>query len=73
MKINTSYTANPPDCVDWHVPVALVDLNAHKDDNWDITAARVCQFIDGVNHVKKIAELAEADEALTRETLRHML
>ncbi|OXG25806.1 nitrogen permease regulator 2 [Cryptococcus neoformans Tu259-1] len=64
---------NPPDCVDWHVPVALVDLNAHKDDNWDITAARVCQFIDGVNHVKKIAELAEADEALTRETLRHML
>ncbi|ODN84327.1 hypothetical protein L202_00301 [Cryptococcus amylolentus CBS 6039] len=64
---------NPPDCEDWHVPIALVDLNAHKDDNWDITAARVCQFIDGVNHVKKIAELADADEALTREIFRHML
>ncbi|WVF70775.1 hypothetical protein IAT40_005569 [Kwoniella sp. CBS 6097] len=64
---------NPPECEDWHVPIALVDLNALKDDNWDITAARVSQFIDGVNHVKRIAQLAEADEALTRETLKHML
>ncbi|WWC66589.1 uncharacterized protein I206_100492 [Kwoniella pini CBS 10737] len=64
---------NPPDCEDWHVPIALVDLNALKDDNWDITAARVSQHINGIHHVKKIAELADADEALTRETLKHML
>ncbi|WWD17980.1 hypothetical protein CI109_102426 [Kwoniella shandongensis] len=64
---------NPPECNDWHVPIALVDLNALKDDNWDLTAARVSQFIDGVNHVKRIAQLADADEALTRETLKHML
>jgi hypothetical protein len=51
----------------------LVDLNEIKDDNWDITAARVAQFIDGVNHVKRIAELADADSALTRETIKHML
>jgi len=65
--------ANPPDCEDWHVPVALADLNALKDDNWDITAARVSQHIDGVNHVHRIAQLSDADPALTRETLRHML
>jgi hypothetical protein len=53
--------------------MALVDLNALKDDNWDITAARVSEYIDGVNHVARIAELADADPALTRETLRHML
>ncbi|KAK8865835.1 hypothetical protein IAR55_000983 [Kwoniella newhampshirensis] len=64
---------NPPECEDWHVPIALVDLNALKDDNWDITAARVSQYIDGVNHVKRIAALADADEALTRETIKHML
>ncbi|EIW65977.1 hypothetical protein TREMEDRAFT_70382 [Tremella mesenterica DSM 1558] len=64
---------NPPVCEDWHVPIALVDLNALKDDNWDITAARVSEFIDGVNHVRKIAQLANADPALTRETIRHML
>jgi hypothetical protein len=55
------------------VPIALVDLNELKDDNWDITAARVSQYINGVNHVRKIADLADADPALTRETLRHML
>lgn len=65
--------ANPPECEDWHVPVALADLNELKDDNWDITAARVSLHIDGVNHVERIAQLADADEALTRETLRHML
>ncbi|KAK4686544.1 nitrogen permease regulator 2, partial [Tremellales sp. Uapishka_1] len=64
---------NPPECQDWHVPIALVDLNALKDDNWDITAARVSLYIDGVNHVRRISELADADPALTRETLRHML
>ena len=65
--------ANPPECEDWHVPIALVDLNALKDDNWDITAARVAEHINGVNHVRRIAHLADADPALTRETLRHML
>jgi hypothetical protein len=51
----------------------LADLNTLKDDNWDITAARVAAHIDGVNHVAKIAQLADADFALVRETLRHML
>lgn len=69
----TGRPANPTECEDWHVPVALVDLNALKDDNWDITAARVSQYINGVNHVLRIAELADADPALTRETLKHML
>ncbi|ORY26339.1 nitrogen permease regulator 2-domain-containing protein [Naematelia encephala] len=64
---------NPPECEDWHVPIALVDLNALKDDNWDITAARVAEHINGVHHVRRIAQLADADPALTRETIRHML
>lgn len=51
----------------------MADLNELKDDNWDITAARVSAHIDGVNHVERIAQLSDADGALTRETLRHML
>ena len=79
LSFRTSYgeeltgVANPPECEDWHVPIALVDFGALKDDNWDITAARVSQHIDGVNHVGRIAQLADADPALVRETLRHML
>lgn len=34
---------------------------------------QVSQFIDGVNHVGKIAKLADADPALTRETMEHFL
>ena len=69
----TDSTANPPEVEDWHVPIALADFAALKDDNWDITAARVSQHIDGVNHVGRIAQLADADPALVREVLRHML
>ncbi|KAL1408702.1 Nitrogen permease regulator 2 [Vanrija albida] len=64
---------NPSDVTDWDVPVALVNINALKDDNWDITAARVAQHINGINHSARIAQLADADPALVRETLRHML
>ncbi len=64
---------NPPECEDWHVPIALANLTELKDDNWDITAARVSLYINGVNHVRRIAELADADLDLTKETLRHML
>lgn len=66
-------SANPPEVNDWDVPIPLVDFNALKDDYWDITASRVSQHINGIHHSAKIAQLADADLALTRETLRHML
>ena len=73
MTLGKADVANPPDCEEWHVPIALVDFGALRDDNWDITAARVSQHINGINHVRRIADLADADLALTKETLRHML
>ncbi|GMK56393.1 hypothetical protein CspeluHIS016_0302330 [Cutaneotrichosporon spelunceum] len=64
---------NPPECRDWDVPLALVDLKSLRDPNWDLTASRVVDYIDGINHSARIAQLADADPALVRETLRHML
>lgn len=58
---------------DWDVPIPLVDFKTLQDDNWDITAARVAPHINGVNHAARIAQLADADPALVRETLRHLL
>lgn len=55
------------------MPIALVDFAALQDDNWDITAARVSKYIDGVNHVGRIAQLADAEPEWVKETLRHML
>ncbi|CAK9783134.1 NPR2-domain-containing protein [Cutaneotrichosporon oleaginosum] len=67
------YYPNPPECNDWDVPIALVDLKSLRDPNWDITASRVVDHVDGINHCARIAQLADADLALVRETLRHML
>lgn len=58
---------------DWDVPIPLVDFKSLQDANWDITAARVAPHINGVNHAARIAQLADADPALVRETLRHLL
>lgn len=55
------------------MPIPLVNFDTVKDNNWDITAARISKYIDGINHSAKIAQLADADLALTRETLKHML
>ncbi|GHJ86165.1 hypothetical protein NliqN6_2567 [Naganishia liquefaciens] len=64
---------NPAVVEDWHVPVPLIDFNKVKDDNWDITAQRVSEHINGVNHVSRIAELADADIDCVRLCVQHFL
>ncbi len=64
---------NPPPINDWDVPVALLDLLSRVDGNWDLTLRRILPFIDGVNHVKRIAQLADADIGLTRACLEHLV
>lgn len=64
---------NPPEVHDWEVPVALIGLKKRIEDNWDLTMAKICLYIDGVNHVNRIAELAECDLDLIREAIRHLL
>ena len=34
---------------------------------------QVCQHIDGVNHVSRIAQLADCDLELTRQAISHLL
>lgn len=34
---------------------------------------QVCEFVDGVNHVSKIAHLADCDKDLTRKAVQHLL
>ncbi|TKY90510.1 hypothetical protein EX895_000508 [Sporisorium graminicola] len=64
---------NPTPINDWDVPVALLDLLSRVDGNWDLTLRRILPFIDGVNHVKRIAQLADADLGLTRACLEHLM
>ncbi|KAJ7449926.1 nitrogen permease regulator 2-domain-containing protein [Mycena latifolia] len=64
---------NPPPVKDWMVPLALINLTKRIEDNWDLTMVKVCQYIDGVNHVSRIAHLADCDLALTRLAISHLL
>lgn len=64
---------NPPDVKDWMVPLSLINLEKIIEPNWDLTMAKVCQYIDGTNHVSRIADLADCDIELTRQAISHLL
>ncbi|KAF9647541.1 NPR2-domain-containing protein [Thelephora ganbajun] len=64
---------NPPQVHDWQVPLALVDLMKRAEPNWDLTMLKVCNVIDGVSHVSRLAALADCDLELTRQAIAHLL
>lgn len=64
---------NPAPVKPWHVPLFTVRIESLMDENWDLTMQRVIPFINGVNSVKKIAVLADADLSLTKKCIRHLL
>lgn len=64
---------NPPPVRDWDVPLALINLAKRVESNWDLTIVKVIKHIDGVNHVSRIAYLADCDLDLTREAVSHLL
>ncbi|KAL7416866.1 nitrogen permease regulator 2-domain-containing protein [Mrakia frigida] len=64
---------NPPKVEDWHVPLPLIDLAKMREPNWDLTMDKVVKYIDGVRHIKKIAECADATSTFTRICIEHLL
>ncbi|KAJ3107571.1 Nitrogen permease regulator 2 [Phlyctochytrium planicorne] len=64
---------NPEPVKDWHVPVALLNLEKATDKYWDMTIRRVVPFINGVFYVKKIAEVADVELELVRIAIQHLL
>ena len=67
------YFANPPKVHNWDVPLAVAPLESIKDPSWDVTLFKACSFINGVNHVRRIAELAEVDLHLARLCVQHLV
>ncbi|THH31136.1 hypothetical protein EUX98_g3045 [Antrodiella citrinella] len=64
---------NPPPVKDWMVPLALISLTRRIESNWDLTMVKVCKYIDGTNHISRIAVLAEVDIEYAREAISHLL
>ncbi|OJT07836.1 Nitrogen permease regulator 2 -like protein [Trametes pubescens] len=64
---------NPPPVKDWMVPLALINLTNRIEPNWDLTIVKICPYIDGTNHISRIARLANCDLNLTRLAISHLL
>ena len=64
---------SPPKVQGWHVPLFVVRIETLIDENWDLTMQRIIPFVNGVNSVKRIAGLADADLKLTRKCVRHLV
>ena len=82
IPIDTSNTLNiklfptyppPPPLYAHQVPLRTVGLKHLVDENWDLTMLRVLPWIDGINSVKQIALLADADFKLVKKAIRHLL
>lgn len=56
----------------WHVPLSTVQLSTFTASS-DLTLTRIIPYIDGVNSVAQIAELADTDLSLTRKAIQHLL
>ncbi|KAL8806152.1 MAG: hypothetical protein Q9182_001553 [Xanthomendoza sp. 2 TL-2023] len=63
----------PPPLLPHHVPLSTVQLESLTDPNWDLTMLRVLPHINGINSVKQIALLADADYKLVRKAIEHLL
>ncbi|KAI5811452.1 nitrogen permease regulator 2 [Peziza echinospora] len=63
----------PPPVKPYHVPICTVQLELLMDVNWDLTMQRIIPYIDGINSVRRISELADADYKLTQKCIEHLL
>jgi hypothetical protein len=56
----------------WDVPLLVRALPEQEGWTWDLVLEKVQPFVDGVNHVKKIARLADVDLKLVRKAVMEL-
>lgn len=64
---------DPPEVLDYQVPVQTRDIAGLVSREWDLTFLEVLRFIDGNRHVKLISELSGVAVALVRRCIRQLL
>lgn len=57
----------------YQVPIATVKLNSLVDVNWDPTMLKILPYINGINSIKRISQLADADYLLTKQCIQHLM
>lgn len=63
----------PPRVAPEDVPISLVQLKAMVDVNWDPTMLKILPLIDGINSIKHISLLADADYGVVKSCIQHLM
>lgn len=72
LKVNT-LPKEPPVVLDHHVPAFLWSKSAVDSQHWGLTAKRILPFINGFNHIQKIAKMANIDLTLVRSAVQTLV
>jgi hypothetical protein len=65
--------SEPPEVHDYDVPIFICDAACLPDLEWDLAIKQVIPFIDGFNHITRIAEEADMDDEVVRKTVQHLV
>lgn len=63
----------PPDIKPYDVPISTVDLEPMIDANWDPTMEKIIPYINGVNSIRQISEIADAKYTLVKKCIQHLM
>ncbi|ORX62070.1 nitrogen permease regulator 2 [Hesseltinella vesiculosa] len=72
LKLFPTYP-NPPAVYDYQVPITTVDIGKMMTMDWDITVQKVAKYVNGIHHVRKIADIANVKPEWTRSCMQHLL
>ncbi|BES95386.1 Nitrogen permease regulator 2 [Nesidiocoris tenuis] len=69
----TKLRPDPAPVLDHQVPVVVDNLDAYESEQWDLTTQQILPYIDSMNHVAKIAALADVENNLVRTCLQNLV
>lgn len=65
--------AEPKPVLDHQVPIFLESRDAFCSDQWDLTTQQVLPYIDGFNHVARIAAEADVENNLVKSCVQNLV
>ncbi|XP_054289536.1 GATOR complex protein NPRL2 [Macrosteles quadrilineatus] len=65
--------SDPSPVLDHQVPVFLETHDMFRSEQWDLTTQQVLPYIDGMNHVAKIASEADVENNLVKSCLQNLV
>ncbi|XP_015115032.1 GATOR complex protein NPRL2 isoform X1 [Diachasma alloeum] len=65
--------AEPKPVLDHQVPIFLEGKEAYCSDQWDLTTQQVLPYIDGFNHVARIAAEADVENNLVKSCVQNLV